>query len=207
MARGQHDVAVPDLAITRLPAQLPDRFRHAGEVAEVIAGEQAPAGVDRDAAARTDGTGFDERPALAFLAEAIVLELEQHFSREAVIELAAVNVVERERRLPERLVARARHRHVGEVLLLPPEISGYFAEALTEHVDRRLGPILGAIGSGENESDAPVGDEADVEEMIRFGQDRRALMILDGDRPAVHLGLRVLAGPGALGDRDRAKLP
>src|SRR5262249_6540123 len=80
----------------------------------VIGGGQAPAGVDRDAAARTDGTGFDERPALAFLAEAIVLELEQHFSREAVIELAAVNVVERERRLPERLVARARHRHVGE---------------------------------------------------------------------------------------------
>src|SRR5258705_4066730 len=43
--------------------------------------------------------------------------------------------------------------------------------------------------------------------MIGIGQDRRALVILDGQRPAIHLGLRVLAGPGTLGDRDRAELP
>src|SRR5215510_15660349 len=78
VARRQNDVAVLDLALARLAAQLPDRFCHAGEVAKVIAGEQSPAGVDRNAPARSDGAGFDERPALAFLAEAVVLELEQH---------------------------------------------------------------------------------------------------------------------------------
>src|SRR3954451_17753319 len=99
MSRGQNDVAVLDLVLAGLAAQLPDRFRHAGEIAEVVAGEQAPAGVDRDAAARTDGTGFNKRTALAFLAEAVVLELEQHLGGETVVELAAVDVVERERGL------------------------------------------------------------------------------------------------------------
>src|SRR5499426_731403 len=96
VARRQNDVAVLDLALARVAAQLPDRFCHAGEVAEVIAGEQAPAGIDWNAAAWSDGAGFDERPALAFLAEAIVLELEQHLGGEAVVELAAVDVVKRE---------------------------------------------------------------------------------------------------------------
>ena len=49
--------------------------------------------------------------------------------------------------------------------------------------------------------------EADVEEVIGLRHQRRILVILDGDRAAVHLGFRILAGPGALGDRDGAELP
>jgi hypothetical protein len=33
VARGQNDVAVRDLPFARFAAQLPDRFRHAGEIA------------------------------------------------------------------------------------------------------------------------------------------------------------------------------
>src|SRR5262245_55344660 len=103
MSRGEDDVGVLDLPFARLTAQLPDRFRHAGEVAEVIAGEQAAAGIDRNAAVATDGAGFHERAALALFAEAVVLELEQDLGGEAVVELAAVDVVEGERSLAERL--------------------------------------------------------------------------------------------------------
>src|SRR5882757_5743913 len=78
MSRGENDVAVLDLPLAGVTAQLADRFRHAGEIAEVIAGEEPAAGVDRNAAARRHGAGLDEGTALAFLAEAIVLELEQH---------------------------------------------------------------------------------------------------------------------------------
>src|SRR5437773_12385022 len=77
VARGQNDVAVLALPLAGVAAQLPDRFRHAGEVAEVIAGEQAAAGVDRDAPAGADRARLDEGTALPFLAEAVVLELEQ----------------------------------------------------------------------------------------------------------------------------------
>src|SRR5262245_52920591 len=122
MSRGQNDVAVLDLALAGLAAQLADRFRHTGEIAAVIPGEQSAAGVDRYAAARAHGARLDERPALAFRAEAVILELEQHLGREAVVELAAVDVVERERGLTERLLLGARHRHMGEVLLVPPQI-------------------------------------------------------------------------------------
>ena len=201
-----NDVAVLDLPLAGLAAQLADRFRHAGEIAEVIAGEQAAAGVDRDAAAGPDGARFHERAALALLAEAVVLELEQHLGGEAVVELAAVDVVERERRLSERLLLGARHRHVGEILLLPPQVRRHFAEALAEHIDRRLRAVLGAVGRGEDEGDAAVGDEADVEQVIGLGHQRRVLVVLDGHRAAVHLGLGILAGPGALRHRDGAEL-
>src|SRR5258707_4013965 len=101
MSRGQYDVAILDLAFAAVAAQLADRLGHAGEIAEVIAGEQSAAGFDGNAAAGRDGAGVAERPALAFLAEAVILQLEQHLRREAVVELAAVDVVERERGLAE----------------------------------------------------------------------------------------------------------
>src|ERR1700730_18112532 len=89
---GRHDdVAILDLPLARLAANLADRLRHAGEIAEVIAGEQAPAGIDRNAAAGSDGARFHESAAFAFLAEAVILELEQYFGGEAVVELHAVD--------------------------------------------------------------------------------------------------------------------
>src|SRR6266705_1202791 len=87
MSRGQDDVAAFDLVFAGFVAQLADRFRHAGEIAEVVAGEQPATGIDRNAAARSDRAGRDKWAALAFLAEAVVLELEQHFSGKAIIEL------------------------------------------------------------------------------------------------------------------------
>src|SRR5262245_18044162 len=124
MSRGQDDVAVLDLTLPCLPAQLSDRFCHAGEIAEVIAGEKAAAGVDRDAAAGANGARLDKRTALAFLAEAVVLELKQHLGAEAVVELATVDIIVRERGLAKGLVPRARHCHVGKILLLPPQDGG-----------------------------------------------------------------------------------
>src|SRR5262249_5365026 len=103
-----------------------------------------------------DGARFDERAALALLAEAIVLELEQHFGGEAVVELYAVDILEIERGLPESLLLGARHRHVGEILLLPPEVGGDFAKAVAQHIDGRLGAVLGPVRGGEDEGNAAV---------------------------------------------------
>ena len=58
------------------------------------------------------------------------------------------------------------HRHVGEILLLPPQLGGDLAKTLAEHVDRRLRAVLGALRGGEDEGDAAVGHKADVEQMI-----------------------------------------
>ena len=120
MPGGENDVAIRDLPLARLATDLADRLRHAGEIAEVIAGEQAAAGIHRNAAAGSDGAGCHEGAALAFLAEAVVLELEQHLGGEAVVELHAVDIFEPQARLPEGLLLGARHRHVSEILLVPP---------------------------------------------------------------------------------------
>ena len=191
-----------------LAAQLADRLGHAGQIAEVIAGEQAAAGVDRDAAAGADRARLHEGAALAFLAEAVVLDLEQHLGGEAVVELRAVDVLERRCRPGRRPVPwRARTAMWVKFFFSHHSVGGDFAETLAEHIDRRLRPVLGAIGRGQDEGDAAVGNEADVEQMIGLGDQRRILMILDGDRPAMHLGLGIHAGPGALRDRDGAELP
>src|SRR5262249_1683479 len=163
MSRRQYDVAVLDLSLARLPAQLTNRFSHAGQVAEVVTGEQAAAGIDRDAAAGPDRAALDKRAALALFAPAVVFELEQNLAGKAVIKLRAIDVVEFEPSLPERLFLGAQDRHVGEILLLPPQLGGDLVESLAENVDRRLRTILRPFGRGENESDAAVGHKADVE--------------------------------------------
>src|SRR5450432_2351730 len=84
---GHDDIAILDLPLAGLAAKLADRLRHAGEIAQMIAGEQATAGIDRNAAAGPDRARFHESAALAFLAEAVILELEQHLGGEAVVEL------------------------------------------------------------------------------------------------------------------------
>src|SRR5207249_10816986 len=110
---GENDIAVLDLPLARLAAKLADRLNHAGEVAEVVAGEQAPAGVDRHAAAGADAPGLHEGPALALLAEALVLELGPHPGGEAIVELHAIDVGERERGPPACLLPGRVHPHVG----------------------------------------------------------------------------------------------
>src|SRR6516162_538277 len=163
MSRRQYGVAVLDLSFARLAAQLTNRFGHAGQVAEVVTGEQAAAGIDRYAAARPDRAARDKRAAFALFAPAVVFELEQNLAGKTVVELRAIDFVEPEPCLPERLFLSAPNRHVGEIFLLPPQLGGDLVESLAEDVDRRLRTILRPIGRGEDESDAAVGHKADVE--------------------------------------------
>jgi len=95
---------------------------------------------------------------------------------------------------------------VGEVLLLPPQSVVDLAEALAGDVDRLLLEVLGAVLGGEDERDRTVGDEAAVEAVVGLDDPGGVLVVLDGDRSAVHLGRRVEAGPLALRDRDRTEL-
>src|SRR5712675_2390399 len=92
MPGGHYDVAILDLPRAGLASELADRFRHAGEIAQMIAGEQTAAGIHRDTAAGSDGARFHKRAAFAFLAEAVILELKQHLGGEAVVELHAIDV-------------------------------------------------------------------------------------------------------------------
>src|SRR5260370_23035785 len=136
---GRHgDVAVLDLPLAGLAAQLPDRLRHAGEIAQMVAGEQAAAGIDRNAAARPDGARLHASPALALLAEAVILELKQHLGGEAVVKLPAIDVGELQTGLAEGLLLGARPRHAGELLLVPPQFRWHSAEAPAPHHARRL---------------------------------------------------------------------
>src|SRR4029453_13996110 len=113
--RCHDDIAILDLPLARLLADLTNGFGHAGEVAEVIAGEQTPAGVDRDAAARPHGARFDERAPFTLLEETVILELKQNLSGEAVVELCAIDIVECEGRLSEGLLLGRLHGHMSEV--------------------------------------------------------------------------------------------
>ena len=54
----------------------------------------AARGVGRQASAHAQRAGCDETAALAFLAEAVVLELRQHHVGEAVVDLRGVDIVE-----------------------------------------------------------------------------------------------------------------
>src|SRR5262249_62030513 len=107
MSRRQHDVALVVPCFPRLAAQLTDRFSHAGQIAEVITGEQAATGIDRDAAVGPDRGALDKRATFALFAPAVVFELKEDFAGEAVIELRAIDVGEPEPGLPERLLLGA----------------------------------------------------------------------------------------------------
>src|SRR3954471_23539306 len=89
MAGGDDDLAIIHLTRAALTAQLAHRFRQSGEIAQMIAREQPAAGIDRNGAAGGHVSRLHEGTALAFLAEAVILGLEQHFGGEAVIELDA----------------------------------------------------------------------------------------------------------------------
>jgi len=66
--------------------------------------------------------------------------------------------------------------------------------------------ILGPLGRRDDQRDRTVGLLAAVQQPQRFGDPPRILVILNGDRLAVEVGLRVLGRMLAVGDRDRAEV-
>ena len=66
---------------------------------------------------------------------------------------------------------------------------------------------LARSGRGDHQRDGAVGLLATVQQSQRFGDPPRGLVLLDGDRLLVEVGLRVLRGVLAVRDRDRAEVP
>src|SRR5215467_723880 len=90
-AMGNREIAILDLHLRmRLPTQLPDRLDdlgHAAAIDGMIAAEPAAIGVERQFADARDQIAVgDELAALAFLAEAEILDLHQDRDGEAVVD-------------------------------------------------------------------------------------------------------------------------
>ena len=99
----------------RLAAQLAHRLDHLGDAAavgRVVVAQAAAIGVERQLAAARDQVAVgDEAAALALLAEAEVLDLQQHGDREAVVDRRVLDVARLHAGFGER--RRARHRRTG----------------------------------------------------------------------------------------------
>src|SRR5436305_11546762 len=119
-AMGDREIAVRYLHFwMRFAAQLPDRledFCHAAAVDGVVRTKPAAVGVERQLAdTRNQVAVGDELAALAFLAEADVLELHQHGDGEAVIDLGVFDDLRCDARFVERARAGPDTRGVSEL--------------------------------------------------------------------------------------------
>src|SRR5690606_16598470 len=100
--RGDGDCDIRHLAVSAFAAHLDHGFRHRGDVAQVVRGQQAAAGVELDLAVRTDHAGrLDHRATFANPAIAIAFDLHQHLGGEAIVELGHVDVGQGDSRLAE----------------------------------------------------------------------------------------------------------
>ena len=81
----------------------------------------------------------------------------------------------------------------------------FHALAGAEDIDRLVRKILGAVGRGQDQRAAAIGDEAALQDAERIGDHPRVQHVLDRDR-RLHRGARILRGPFALHHRDHGDL-
>ena len=165
----ERDLGARDLR-RRVASQLPDRFGHQEEAvhARMRVGETTAVGVHREVPARRDAAVLHVVAAFALLAEAEVLEEEDHVDRERVVQLGHVDVVGPEPGHGERPSAGVHRGRGGEVghlrdLAVPVRL------AHTEHERRRTWQVERPLGRGDDDGGAAVGDEA----RIAHGERRR----------------------------------
>ena len=81
----------------------------------------------------------------------------------------------------------------------------FHALAGAEDIDRLVRKILGAVGRGQDQRAAAVGDEAALQDAERIGDHPRIQHVLDRDR-RLHGGARILRGPFPLHHGDHGDL-
>src|SRR5205814_8970680 len=118
--RHHRDLALLHLAGPALAPELADRLGEEAEAVEAAAGELPAPGVERQRAAKTHSTSFDEWPAFAALAEAERLDPGEREPAEAVVELDGVDVGGFQVRACPELRGGVARRHGGQVLPLVP---------------------------------------------------------------------------------------
>ena len=154
-----------------------------------------------------DAAVHDERPALAFLAEAQKLELVDHREGEAVVDLGDVDVLGPD----ARHVVGARCR-LGEAELQQVGALGdrgrRFGMALghAHHRDQRLLEVARAVGGADDDGGAAVALQAAVEQPERIGDHARGVMLLDRER-FVHHHVAVQDGVLARHHGDLGEVP
>ena len=138
VAGNQRDFGVLDLALRRIGvAHLARAFDDLQHALDMRFRQLAARGVGRQPPAHAQRARCNERAALAFLAEAVILKLREHHVGEAVVDLRGIDVGGSDARHPVRCLAAVlgRRRHhvvVGEPAAQVVEA----AEALDRH--RRL---------------------------------------------------------------------
>jgi hypothetical protein len=170
----------------------------------VRVGRQASA-LPRERSARDEGTS------LAALAEAVVLELEQHAAGEVVVDLGDVYVLRAEPRLAvealRQLLGAARRVELVRDVGVREVAEGHAprrALLAREDLDRAPREVTGAIRGRDDHRARTVALETAIEEPVRAGDHRRRLVVGEGHRLAAHHRPRIPARVLAEGHRDVA---
>ena len=169
----------------------------------MVGGEAAAVGVGRQRAAKREAAVLDERAALAFRAEAEVLERQQYGDGERVVDHAQVDVGVLDAGHRHGARARFLRGHVGEIAHSHRGVAQRLAAAEDAH--RRFREVARPVGTGDADGAAAVGDDAAVEEMQRRRDDARRQHVGARDRIAV-LRMRVAAGMAPHGHGDLRQL-
>ncbi len=156
--------------------------------------EAAAIGVDRQLAARRGVAIRDEFAGLFMRHEAEVAEAEQRQVREGVVDHHMIDVLVGDAGLAERGGPRDTEGARGVERFHLADHGRFHALAGAEDVDRLLRKILGAIGAGQDQRAAAVGDEAALQDPERVGDHARVQHVRNGDR-LLHGGARILRRP------------
>ncbi len=167
--------------------------------------QAAAIGVERQLAAGAGVAVGDEFAGLFMRHEAEIAETVERQMRERVVDHQMIDVLvgdagllEGQRSRDLEGARRIKRLHLADHRRL-------HALAGAEDVDRLFRKILGAVGRGQDQRAAAVGDEAALQDAERIGDHPRVQDVLDRDR-RLHGGARILRRPFALHHRDHRDL-
>src|SRR5882672_7196184 len=167
--------------------------------------ETAAIGIQRQLAAGPGVAVGDELAGFFMRHEAEIAEAIQRQMRKRVVDHQVIDIPMGDAGLLEGERARDLERTRTVEGLHLADHRRFHALAGAEDIDRLGLEILGAVGRGQDQRAAAVGDEAALQDAERIGDHPRVQHILDRDR-RLHGGARILRGPFTLHHRDHRDL-
>src|SRR5580704_19134762 len=184
------ELAILDLARTAFVAQLLGRLDDEEDSAHsrMIRRQPATISIDGKRAIETDAPARNERPTLAALAKAKVLELRDHRDGEGVVDHAHVYIGMLDARALERELAGLRRRVLEIVAMTRAAMTHGFR--CTEDIDGLLLQITRALGRRDDQRTAAIGNDAAIEQVQRRRNHARREHVLNRNEIAI-LGRRI----------------
>ena len=177
-------VAVGDLGRARAAHDLAGGIAdvvHSARQSRLAETELAAGGVEREVAAEGEVVAGDELHALALLAEAGVLQRQQHGDGVAVIDRHHVHLLAAQIGHGEGGIGGRRDRGVQKILGVGRSLERHvFAESLDPH--RTVARPFGEVGIGDDDGGTPDAGHHDLQHVQRVGDDRAGQDVVDGER-------------------------